>query len=510
MKHRLATPYVLLSVSLLSTLAGCHVLVDEMIANSTMSGATDKNASNANDSRNSNRRGGRVVRPNPSGEIPIINPISDGIGGGGAPPPPPPPATDPPPPPPTTLPSSSSPLRWTGGGPTPDVYSNTSSYAQNTIVYKDGKYYKAKNATGLNPPDPTTEGNNGTAWKRVNPNGTDYLRTGQGNATPYDANTTYNDPAPPGPPQEHYYVTHNNKLWQANATGGQFSGTAPGSGGMPIRWTEITAPTTPFPLKDSLGNTLGTINGNAGNRVLNISSGTTIIRDNAFKNKNLDQVTIPPGVTAIGKGAFEGNTNLTSVTIPNSVTHIKENAFKNTDLSTVTIPNSVVSIGDNAFRNTDLSSAPLAIPTSVTSIGNGAFMDAELSSVTFSTPSSVTSIGNDAFRNTDLTSVTIPNSVISIGNGAFAGTSLTSVTFAPTSSVTSIGDDAFKNTDLTSVTIPIRVTSIGTGAFAGITTLTSVTISQTLLTPAVRTSAFPSPTLSTTITFKDHSGATIP
>lgn len=486
-----------------------------MIANNTMSGSIGKNASNANNSRNnsrnSNRRGGRVVRPNPSGEIPIINPISDGSGvvtpgGGGTPPP----STTPPPPPPSnTLPSSSSPLAWKGGDPTPTVYSPTSSYAQNTIVYKDGKYYKAKNGTGLNPPDPSTEGNYGNTWKRVNPNGMDYLQTGPGNATPYDSNTTYNDPNPPtGPPQQYYYVTHNGKLWQANATGGQFSGITPGSGGTPIRWTEIT---TPFQLKDSLGNTLGTITNNtAGDRVLTIPSGTTIIRDNAFKNKNyLDKVVIPSGVTAIGKGAFEGNTNLTSVTIPNSVTHIKENAFKNTDLSSVTIPNSVINIGDNAFRNTDLSSAPVTIPTSVTSIGNGAFMGAELTSVIFSAPSSVTSIGNDAFRNTDLTSVTIPNSVISIGNGAFAGTSLTSVTFAPTSSVTSIGDDAFKNTVLTSVTIPIRVTSIGTGAFTGITSLTSVTISRTLLTATVRTSAFP-PTPPATITFKDHSGAIIP
>ena len=484
MKHRLATPYVLLSVSLLSTLAGCHVLVDEMIANSTISGPTGRNASNANDSRNnsrnSNRRGGRVVRPNPSGEIPIINPISDGSGGGGIPGgggTPPPVTTSPSPP---AAPPSSGPLSWDGGGSTPSVYSAGSSYARNTIVYKDGKYYKAR--FGGTTTDPSTEGNYGNTWKRVNPNGTDYLQTGPGNATPYDSNTTYNHPNPST--GQNYYVTYNGKLWQANATAGRFSGITPGSGGTPIRWTEIT---TPFQLKDSLGNTLGTITNNtAGDRVLTIPSGTTIIRDNAFKNKNyLDKVVIPSGVTAIGKGAFEGNTNLTSVTIPNSVTHIKENAFKNTDLSSVTIPNSVINIGDNAFRNTDLSSAPVTIPTSVTSIGNGAFMGAELTSVIFSAPSSVTSIGNDAFRNTDLTSVTIPNSVISIGNGAFAGTSLTSVT------------------------IPIRVTSIGTGAFTGITSLTSVTISRTLLTATVRTSAFP-PTPPATITFKDHSGAIIP
>ena len=436
MKHRLATPYVFLSVSLLSILAGCHVLVDEMIANSTMSEATGKNASNANDSRNnsrnSNRRGGKVVRSNPSGRTPIVYPISD---------------VSTPPPPPTTTPSSppadppsSGPLLWTGSG-TPVTYNSSytvtcalgTSCTPTNTVYKDGKYYKPKNL-GSAGTVPTDQGNNGNEWKRVNPDGSDYLQTGIGNATPYDANTTYNDPAPPT--GQNYYVTYNNKLWKLHVTY-QISPPIDTTPGSSIFWTEITAPTTPFPLTDSLGNTLGTIDATTGNRVLTIPPGTTVIRDNAFKDKNLYEVVIPPGVTAIGKGAFEGNADLSSVTIPNSVTHIKDNAFKGTDLSSVTIP------------------------TSVTSIGNGAFMGAELSSVTFSTPSSVTSIGNNAFKNTDLTSVTIPTSVTSIGNGAFMGTALTSVTFSNPSSLTS--------------------TSIGTGAFSGITTLTTVTLSQALL-----------------------------
>ena len=73
MKHRLATPYVLLSVSLLSTLAGCHVLVDEMIANNTMSVLLDKNASNGNgspnNSRKSNKRGVKSYDRIPRGEF---------------------------------------------------------------------------------------------------------------------------------------------------------------------------------------------------------------------------------------------------------------------------------------------------------------------------------------------------------------------------------------------------------------------------------------------------------
>ena len=72
--------------------------------------------------------------------------------------------------------------------------------------------------------------------------------------------------------------------------------------------------------------------------------------------------------------------------------------------------------------------------------------------------------------------------VTRIGDGAFRGcTSLTSVTIP--NSVTSIGKGAFYGcTSLTSVTIPKGVTSIGEWAFYGCTSLTSVTIPNSVTT----------------------------
>ena len=63
-----------------------------------------------------------------------------------------------------------------------------------------------------------------------------------------------------------------------------------------------------------------------------------------------------------------------------------------------------------------------------------------------------------------------------IGSSDFVGcSSLTSVTIP--NSVTSIGDEAFDGcSSLTSVTIPESVTSIGSAAFSGCSSLTSVTI----------------------------------
>ena len=288
---------------------------------------------------------------------------------------------------------------------------------------------------------------------------------------------------------------------------------------------------------------------------ITIPDRVTSIGESAFLDcTSLTSITIPDRVTSVEKGTFRGCTSLTSITIPDRVSSIGGAAFYDcTSLTSITIPDGVTSIGDEAFyRCTSLTS--ITIPDSVTSIGGAAFSNCtSLTSITI--PDGVTSIGNNAFLDcTGLTSITIPDGVTSIGDYAFQRcTSLASITFqggAPTvgseaflgvadgaialvtienqasfgasgndwngltlktitpltwtttggevtitdcnegatgelvipdtiegNPITSIGGAAFEScTSLTSITIPDSVTSIGDEAFFRCTSLTSITI----------------------------------
>lgn len=120
---------------------------------------------------------------------------------------------------------------------------------------------------------------------------------------------------------------------------------------------------------------------------------------------NESSVTIPSSlgsskVTAIGAGAFSGNTNVRSISIPSSVTQIGQEAFSDcTSLSSVSMPSSLESIGIGAFYGcTSLSS--VSVPNGTKTISDEAF--AQCSSLkTITIPSSVTTIAGDAFSGCD-------------------------------------------------------------------------------------------------------------
>ena len=301
---------------------------------------------------------------------------------------------------------------------------------------------------------------------------------------------------------------------------------------------------------------------------ITIPNSVTSIGYEAFEGcTGLTSITIPNSVTSIGSSAFDGCTGLTSITIPNSVTSIGYEAFEGcTGLTSIEIPNSVTSIGGSAFGGcTGLTS--IIIPNSVTSIGWSAFSgcsnienadinsQSALDAISFTNKltsiklgDKITSIASSKFSGcSGLTSVTIPSSVTSIGSSAFNGcTGLKEVINKSDLNITKgstangyvayyadyvcnggktvIGDFIFSdqdktlvkytgnggnitlpenfnggsytigasvfsgNTTLTSITIPNSVTSIGEHAFDGCTGLTSVTIPNSVT--SIGTTAF--------------------
>ena len=232
-------------------------------------------------------------------------------------------------------------------------------------------------------------------------------------------------------------------------------------------------------------------------------------------------------VDCIGAGAFSNCISLSSVTIPNSVTRIGDVAFLNcTNLPGITIPNSITSIGDMAFLNCG-SLTNVTIGDSVTNIGHGTFyyctslveisvnasnpVYGSIGGVLFdknqttlvqfpagktgpyTIPINVTDIGSEAFfLCTSLTGVTVPASVTNIPSPAFLRcTSLVEISVHASNSVYSSVDGVLFNKNQATLvqfpagktgpyTTPASLTSIGRDAFRYCTSLTNVTIGNSV------------------------------
>lgn len=118
-------------------------------------------------------------------------------------------------------------------------------------------------------------------------------------------------------------------------------------------------------------------------KVLSIPNNINTIEDGYYTNEEntgvftwchyLKEVTLPEGLTYLGRFAFISCKKLTSVNIPEGVKIIKYGLFAACDsLKEITIPEGVTTIEDNAFERCPISS--ITIPESVTSIGNYLFV----------------------------------------------------------------------------------------------------------------------------------------
>ncbi len=291
------------------------------------------------------------------------------------------------------------------------------------------------------------------------------------------------------------------------------------------------------------------------------------IGKSAFEGcSSLRAITFPSTLTSIGSRAFYSCSALTSITIPNSVNRLGEYAFYDAGLTTATLGNGITEIEEGTFENcTSLSSVTLS--NKITTIGERAFTGcASLTSILL--PASVRSIADkslgyfyheedgsyEKFANFTLEilsyipsasklyaeqhgftftslgvididggnasdtvtwSINTETGVLMInGSGAIPdyavfsdtpwflyanyiktvviGTGITGVgssCFEDCSTVTSltlsntvitIGDYAFAGTSIDKLTLPVNVTTIGDSAFEGCSALKSVSLPEKL------------------------------
>ncbi len=153
----------------------------------------------------------------------------------------------------------------------------------------------------------------------------------------------------------------------------------------------------------------------------NINGSGYTIYENAFYHwESMKSVTIPNGVTRIGKRAFYYCESLSSVKFPDSLTSIGEEAFAGCrDLNSIPLPDSAISIGENAFLETGYHNDKTGYGQADFYIGKHLIQFRSLTMQSYTVKDGTITIADSAFMYRDVTSVTIPNSIKHIGKNAF-------------------------------------------------------------------------------------------
>jgi hypothetical protein len=230
-----------------------------------------------------------------------------------------------------------------------------------------------------------------------------------------------------------------------------------------------------------------------------------IINQFAFYNCELlsGLVTIPEGVTHIGREAFAFCENIQAIKLPNSLQHIGVDAF--VDCNSITqlrIPANVHTLEDECFDSMDnlesvvflgedcsmynpfqscINLTTVVLPSELTALGYYAFSNCNnLTSINL--PNTLTYLDDGVFQGTLIESITLPDSITHFGDWLFSGTYITNISgIIFPESLTRFPNGAFAYSySLTEAVIQSHFTSIGADAFAYCTVLSSVELPPNL------------------------------
>lgn len=171
-------------------------------------------------------------------------------------------------------------------------------------------------------------------------------------------------------------------------------------------------------------------------------------------------------VTVLGENIFNGNKKISNVILPSSIIEIKNSAFADSTLKEITLSENLQIIGEGAFiRCAQLSK--IVIPDSVVKIDKSVFLGCgNLNEVTFSSNSSLNTIDDEAFKNcSKLTSFSLPTKVSTLGSNVFENAGLTSFDFNNNQLVKELPSNFFTGCKFTTFKIPANITKLNDGVF---------------------------------------------
>ncbi len=253
-------------------------------------------------------------------------------------------------------------------------------------------------------------------------------------------------------------------------------------------------------------------------KTVTFENGVTIIPTGLFaNNEGLEKIEIPDTVTKIDHKAFLNCVNLKEVILHDNLTEIVADAFNNTGIKTIELPDTVTTLGNAVFANckylesVTLSNKVKTVPSSafencislsevvlenITKIVQYAFKNCTaLENIVI--PESVKTIENNVFEKcTALKKVNIPQSTKSLGSNVFLGCEALANVDIADYSITTINSSTFKDCPTTAkIVLPKGLKTISGQAFANNTSLTEVTIPQSVT--SIDSTAFSYPTKTT-------------